>query len=414
MRTFELLVIGSGPAGIQAAASYAEAGGPGPVAIVSADVDEPYMRPPLSKDSLAGGPPVEPTPIGPAVPKDAELLLGRNVTAIDLEKRTVTAGDETLGFRRLVVATGAVPTPFPEADADAEIHLLRSLEDARCLTAAAKRSTSAVVIGSGFIGCEAAASLGSRGVDVTLVTPEDGPQTTRLGDHASRQITSWLTDLGVEIRTGVQVTHVDAPRTVHLDDGTTLAPDMILSAIGMQPAAGDLGDPAGLQTYDGRLVADERLSVAPGVWVAGDSARGLNVTAGRSLDVEHWGDALAMGDLVGRNAAATDGSGEETGDGWQPWSDVPGFFSEIGEHTLQYAAWGDGHERAEVVERTGGFTVWYADADDVVVGVLTYNADDDYERGSGLVAQKATLTEALSGARPDEDDPEGDSGDGDA
>lgn len=402
MRTFELLVIGSGPAGIKAASSYAKAGGSGPIGIVSADVDGPYMRPPLTKDSLVEGPPVEPTPVGPRVPKDAELLLGTRVTALDLPNRTVTAGEETLGFRRLVVATGADPLPFPQADDDADVLRLRSLEDARTLTAAAKRSASAVVIGSGFIGCEAAASLATRGVDVTLVTPEDGPQQARLGEHVAAQITSWLTDLGVELRTGVHVTQIAAPRTVHLDDGTTLAPDMILAAIGVRPAAGDLGDTAGLQTYEGRLVADEHLQVAPAVWVAGDSARGLNATAGRALDVEHWGDALGMGDLVGRNAAATDGSGEETGEGWAAWEDVPGFFSEIGEHTIQYAAWGDGHETAEVVERTGGFTVWYADAADVVVGVLTYNADDDYERGRGLIAQKATLTEALSGARAEE------------
>ena len=272
----------------------------------------------------------------------------------------------------------------------------------RRLAAAAKRSQTAVVVGSGFIGCEAAASLARRGLRVTLVTSEDGPQRTRLGEHASAQITSWLTDLGVEIRPGVHVTRVAAPRTVHLDDGTTLAPDLVLAAVGVQPAAGDLGDPAGLQTHEGRLVADEHLQVAPGVWVAGDSARGLNATAGRPLDVEHWGDALAMGDLAGRNAAATTGSGEETGEGWAAWEEVPGFFSDIGEHSLQYAAWGDGYDHLEVVERTGGFTVWYADADDTVVGVLTYNADDDYDRGRGLVADKATLTQAVSGARADD------------
>ncbi len=414
MHTVELLVIGSGPAGVSAAAAYADAGGPPPVLLVSADDDLPYMRPPLSKGALTSGPPVEPTPVDPALPDDVELRSGTRVSALDLENRTVTASGEQIGFRRLIVATGATPVPFPDADDDAEIHVLRTLDCGRRLTAAAKRSSSAVVIGSGFIGCEAAASLASRGLEVTLVTPEEGPQRTRLGERVATQIASWLTDLGVELRTGVSVTHVDAPRTVHLDDGTTLAPDLILAAVGARPAAADLAESgapgAVLQTYEGRLVADEHLQVAPGVWVAGDSARGLNVAAGRPLDVEHWGDALAMGELAGRNAAATDAAGAETGDGWGVWDDVPGFFSEIGAHTLKYAAWGDGHEAIDVVERAGGFTVWYADAADVVVGVLTYNADDDYERGRDLIAHGATLTEARSGARapaPEEEVPEG-------
>ncbi|WP_040156999.1 NAD(P)/FAD-dependent oxidoreductase [Mobilicoccus massiliensis] len=399
MSAYELLVIGSGPAGIRAAASYAKAGGKSPIGIITADMDEPYMRPPLSKDSLVDGPPVEPTPIGPKVPKDAELRLSTHVTAIDLENRTVTAGGEQVGFGQLVIAAGATPVPFPEADADADIHLLRSLDDDRRLVAAAQRSKTAVVIGSGFIGCEAAASLARRGIDVTLVTPEPGPQQKRLGDYVSQQIASWLTDLGVDLHTETEVTHIDAPRTVHLSDGRTLAPDMILSAVGIKPLGGELAETAGLQTHEGRIVADEHLSAAPGVWVAGDSARGINVTAGRALDVEHWGDALQMGGLVGRNAAAaSNGSGEEP----ESWKAVPGFFSDIGEHSIQYAAWGDGHESEKVVERTGGFTVWYTDADETVVGVLTYNADDDYERGSGLIAEGATLTEAVSGAQPQE------------
>lgn len=391
MSTYELLVVGSGPAGVSAAASYAEAGGEGPIAVLTADVDAPYMRPPLSKDELQNAGEVEPTPIGPELPEGTDLRLGTRVTAIDAEARTVTAGGEELSFERLVLAPGASPTPFPDADDDAEVYQLRSLDDARRLDAAARRSSTAVVIGSGFIGCEAAASLAVRGLEVTLVTPDVGPQHKRLGDYVCAQMTTWLTVLGVRLRTGVRVTRIEAPRTVHLDDGHTLAPDMILAATGITPAAEDLAGSTGLQTHEGRVVVDEYLSAGPGVWAAGDCARALNVAAGRPLAVEHWGDALTMGELAGRNAA---GVGAQ-----EAWDAVPGFFSEIGEHTIKYAAWGDGHETAEVIERTGGFTVWYADATETVVGVLTYNADDDYERGSGLVRAGSSLTEARSGAR---------------
>lgn len=394
MSGYGLLVIGSGPGGVSAVKSYVASGGSGPVALVSADIDEPYMRPPLSKEVLAGRAEAEGVPIG-EVPPGVEVRLGSAVTHLDLEARRATVAGEVLAFDKLVLATGARNSAFPVADDDAEVHQLRSLDDARRLDAAARRSRSAVVIGSGFIGCEAAASLALRGVDTTLVTPEDGPQQTRLGRRVSDQIASWLGDLGVELRTGVNVTGVEAPRTVHLDDGTTLAPDLVLAAVGVEAAAGELFEGTGLQLHEGRVVADEYLAAGPDVWVVGDASRALNAVAGRPIPVEHWGDALSMGELAGANAAA--GEGER-----RAWGDVPGFFSTIGEHTIKYLAWGDGHEKEEVAERTGGFAVWYADADDLVVGVLTYNADDDYERGEALIAAGATLTEALAGARADQ------------
>jgi len=72
------------------------------------------------------------------------------------------------------------------------------------------------------------------------------------------------------------------------------------------------------------------------------------------------------------------------------------FWSEIGAHTLKYSAWGDGYDEARVVEHGGGaFTVWYADARGKLVGVLTHERDEDYERGGDLLAARASLQDAL-------------------
>ena len=104
-----------------------------------------------------------------------------------------------------------------------------------------------------------------------------------------------------------------------------------------------------------------------------------------------------MGRLAGRNAAARGPGGVgESGH----WSDPPGFWSEIGEHTLKYSAWGDGFDQVRVVEHgQGAFTVWYADVDGEVVGVLTHDCDADYERGGELLARRAQLHEALENGR---------------
>jgi 3-phenylpropionate/trans-cinnamate dioxygenase ferredoxin reductase subunit len=390
-----LLVIGSGPAGVHAAAAYVDAGGPGPVCLVSADVDPPYMRPPLSKDVLAGDEPPEVTPIleeddGLA---EVEVRLAARVESLDLEDRRVRTSDgHTLAYERLVVATGSDPTPLPGAEPGAPVRVLRSLDDAHALVAAAEEAVSAVVVGSGFIGCEGAASLARRGVRTTLVTPEPAPQAARLGEWAGARIAQWLADLGVDLRTAVHVSSVDPSGRVRIDDGSSLDVDLVLAAVGVSQGRSFLEESGLRTTDDGHVEVDEQLRTSHWrVWAAGDVAQARHAVARRPIPVEHWGDAMTMGGLAGRNAAADAGAGDPG-----TWSDPPGFWTTIGEQTLKYSAWGDGYDEVRVVEHgNGAFTVWYADAAGELVGVLTHEADDDYERGGELLARRGRLSEAL-------------------
>lgn len=385
MERFDLVVIGSGPAGTSAASAYQQAGG-GRAVVLSADVTAPYERPPLTKDALRSPNAPEPTALAGPDLDHIEVRLGQAVTGLDPDSRTLRVGADTLGYDRLVVASGASPTPLPGADEDAEIFYVRSFEQGSRLHEAAAHARSAVVVGSGFIGCEAAVSLAIRGIDVTLVTPEAAPQQARLGERVGSLITDLLTGYGVHLRTGVSVTSIEAPRTVHLDNGETLAPDLILAAVGITPNT-DWLDGTGVQLHDGRIVVDEALrSSVEGTFAAGDVARAQNAVAGRPLDVEHWGDALTMGEVAGRSAA----------DVATQWDSVPGFWTQLGEHKLKYSAWGDGYDAVDVVESPGSLTVWYA-ADSAIVGVLTYNADGDYDRGQGLIAAGAPLAAGRGG-----------------
>jgi NADPH-dependent 2,4-dienoyl-CoA reductase/sulfur reductase-like enzyme len=398
-KKFGLLVIGSGPAGVHAAAAYVEAGGPGPVCLVSADPDEPYQRPPLSKSVLSGEEPAEATPIleDDSAWARIDLRLGTRVDALDTDRRRVRTDDgQELSYDRLVVATGSEPTALPGADPGAQVFTLRSLEQGRRLVDAVEDARSAVVVGSGFIGCEAAASLASRGLRTVLVTPETAPQAARLGDWVGARIAEWLTAVGVELRPGVQVEGVEPPCRVGLDDGSLIETDLVLAAVGVTQSRAFLVE-SGLLIDDGRLVVNQELLTSdPRVWAAGDVARAEHAVVGRALTVEHWGDAITMGQLAGGNAAAHGPGG--TGESGQ-WSTPPGFWSEIGEHTLKYSAWGDSFDEIRVVEHAeGAFSVWYADAAGEVVGVLTHERDEDYERGGDLLARRASLGEALSAA----------------
>jgi 3-phenylpropionate/trans-cinnamate dioxygenase ferredoxin reductase component len=386
-----LVVVGGGPAGLEAARAYREEGGAGEIVLVSADEHPPYNRPPLSKDFLRGESEEDDLPLeGGDFYRSygIKLLLRTRAHALDAARRIVTlSDDETLGYGCCVLATGASPKPLPVSGADGpEVRYLRSRRQARELRDAAAVARSAVVIGSGFIGCEAAASLARRGAAVTLVSMEEGPQAARLGHAASQILRSWLEEEGISLLLGAKVDAIEDGRVL-LAGQSSAEGDLLLVAGGVEPAA-DLAAGAGLAVEDGRVRVDARMrSSVPTVLAAGDVALAFNPAAGRHLAVEHWGEALAMGKVAGQTAAGADAS----------WDEVPGFWSTIGDRTLKYAAWGDGFDEATLVDHGGGsFTAWYS-RDGVAVGVLTHDADDDYERGRLLIDQGGPAPGAASG-----------------
>ncbi len=379
MTAERLVVVGGGPAALEAVRAYREGGAGGDVVLVSADEHLPYNRPPLSKDFLRGESEEDALPLedgGFYRRHGIEVRLGTRAQALDTGRRVVTLCDgETLSYGWCILATGAGPKPLPVPGAEGSaVCYLRSRRQARELREAAAAARSAVVVGSGFIGCEAAASLARRGLAVTLVSMEDGPQAARLGEAVSGVLRAWLEDDGVSLRLGAQVEAIEAGR-VRLAGQAAAEGDLLLVAGGVEPEAG-IAAGAGLAVEAGRVQVDAHMrSSAAGVLAAGDVAFAFNAAAGRHLAVEHWGEALAMGQVAGQTAAGLEAS----------WAEVPGFWSTIGDRTLKYAAWGDGFDDASFVDHGGGaFTVWYSQ-EGVTVGVLTHDSDHDYERGQHLI-----------------------------
>lgn len=363
-----LLVIGSGPAGVAAAEAYRARQADHAVRILTADTDPPYQRPPLSKDFLRG----DTDDSTMEVSRPFETILKAQVDEIDVGQRVVTASGVRYEYDRLVIASGASPQPLSVPGGEKAL-LLRSFDDARRLREAATSATTAVVIGAGFIGCEAAASLAIRGLSVTLIAPEEFPQQKRLGRDAGMRLRRLVEATGVRFAGDARVASI-GDGTVALEDGTTVAADLVLAATGVKPNA-TLAESAGITLQNGRIpVGPDMRTAVDGVWAAGDVAFAVNVDAGRALAVEHWGDAMDQGEVAGSTAA-----GDEA-----KWTGVPGFWTTIGDTDVKYHAWGDGYQNSRLIERDGGFTVWY-ESDGAVVGVLTCNADDDYEAGEELI-----------------------------
>jgi NADPH-dependent 2,4-dienoyl-CoA reductase/sulfur reductase-like enzyme len=380
-----VVIVGGGPAAHAAARAYREADGDGQVIILTPELTVPYQRPPLSKEFLRGQLDDDALPIESAdwyLKHEIDVRLGTEAETLVPATRTIVLGSgETLSYDACVLATGAEPAPLPVPGATEEwVLLLRSLTTARVLRYRAESAESAIVIGSGFIGCEAAASLAIRGLKVTLVTDEPTPQQQRLGPEAGTRIQGWLEDLGIDVVLGAAVEGI-GEHSVHVPDKDPLKADLILMACGVKPCSG-LAETAGLEIEDGRIKVDASMRTsAPDVYAAGDVALAENAKADRHLAVEHWGEALNMGEIAGRTLA-----GEQA-----QWDVAPGFWSVIGEHQLKYVAWGDGYDEARLVEHgDGAFTVWYGEKG-TTVGVLTHERDEDYEQGRERVESGAPL-----------------------
>ena len=376
----QFVVVGGGPAALSAARAYRAAGGGGAVALLTADSHPPYQRPPLSKDYLRGEADAADLSLEDESfyrDQDISLHLSTQVRGLDPAARELHLQDgASMRYDACVLATGSAPCrlPVPGADHPA-VHHLRSRADADALLAAARQARTAVVVGSGFIGCEAAASLAARGIEVTVLSQEPRPHQDRLGTGPAARIATWLTEDGVRFVGRADVSGVESGHTVVLADGTRLTGDLVLVAAGAEPQA-ELAEEAGLDCERGRVLVDAAMRTsAPGVFAAGDVAYAHNLAAGRRVAVEHWGDALRMGEIAGTGAA-----GGEDG-----WAQAPGFWSQIGGRTLKYAAWGDGYDATALVNHEGGgFTAWYA-RDGRIAGVLTHQADLHYERGRELL-----------------------------
>ncbi|HEX5911291.1 MAG TPA: FAD-dependent oxidoreductase [Thermoleophilaceae bacterium] len=380
-----VVIVGGGPAGLATARAFREAGGDGPVTIVAAEPHAPYERPPLTKEFLRGETAEHDLPIEDELwfaRHKVDLRTGVRATALDLAGRQVALDDgEHLDYEHCVLATGSEPQrlPVPGAD-DPGVLTMRTIEDARALQRHGRR---VVVVGSGFVGCEAGASLAARGAAVTVVTAEALPQSERLGPEVGGRITTWMEDAGVELMAGTELSRIERDGStwrVQAGDHAELDADTVLMAVGVAPRVG-LAREAGLRVEGGGVAtgADMRTS-DPAVLAVGDVAYAHNAAAGRPLPVEHWGEALHQGAVAGAVLAGED----------RAWANAPGFWSAIADRTLKYVAWGDGYSSVRLdAGDDGGFTAWYGDDDGTCVGVLCHRRDDDYERGRELVESGA-------------------------
>ena len=324
MKRFELVIAGGGLTAARAIESYRAAGGGGRIALVSDEDVLPYHRPALSEKYLRGemtdAPMVEDEAF--YVDHDVEVLLGAAVTSVDPGTRFVTTGEGALAYEKLLIATGASPRRLrvPGAELDG-VFSLRTLEDSQRIRDAAGLAKRAAVVGGGFIGMEAAASLRQLGVEVTLLHRGAGLFDLLGSRELSKQLLALYLEHGIEVLLEEQFAGFGGDgRLEHVEtkSGLCVGADLAVVGVGVVPNVGLL-EGSGLAVDNGVVVNERFETTAPAVYAAGDVANFFDPLYGRRRRIAHWSNANYQGTEVGRILA---GQGDR-------YDVVSSFFSEV-------------------------------------------------------------------------------------
>ena len=355
-----VVIVGAGLAGSRGAETLRAEGYDGRVVLIGEEAHAPYERPALSKEYLAGErPSVALRPEEFWAEREIELVLGTRVESIDLLHRTVAHG---IPWDAIVIATGARARRLP-FEVPAGVHTLRTVADAEALRADLRPGGRLVIVGAGFVGAEVASTARKLGVEVTVLdmarVPLERVLGPEVGDLLAARFRSHGVDLRVETGLGRFVAGSDGRiAAVELTDGTTVACDAALIAIGAEPAGEVVeADRRGIPTD-----ACGRTEL-PGVYACGDVASAWRPSAAKRVRVEHWTSASGQAASVARAML-----GEE-----HPYDDMPYFWSDQFGLRLQHVGHAEEWHSVEIEGGPDDFTARYVDRDGRPLGALLAN-----------------------------------------
>jgi 3-phenylpropionate/trans-cinnamate dioxygenase ferredoxin reductase subunit len=382
---FDVLIVGGGHGGAQAAIALRQAGFEGSIAIVGDEPHPPYERPPLSKDYLAGEKPFERLLIRPEAfwaERRIDLLLGSRVVEVDAASSSVRLQDgERLGYSSLIWAAGGAPRQLSCAGFDlARVHSVRSRADVDRMILELPSTARVAVIGGGYIGLEAAAVLRKLGKHVVLLEALDRVLARVAGEAVSRFFEAEHRAQGVDIRTGVAVECIEenagAATGVRLKDGEIVPANMVIVGIGIVAAVEPLLA-AGAQGGNGVDVDEHCRTSLPGIYAIGDCAAHENRFAdGARVRLESVQNATDQATTVAKCI-----SGQPS-----PYAAVPWFWSNQYDLKLQTVGLSIGYD--DLVVRgdpaTRSFSAVYLRRGKVIA-LDCINSVKDYVQGRKLV-----------------------------
>jgi 3-phenylpropionate/trans-cinnamate dioxygenase ferredoxin reductase component len=377
------VIVGASLAGATAAVTLREEGADGTIALIGAEKEHPYERPPLSKAYLRGEKPFETALVRPAAfyaEHNIETILGCRAMRIDASARFVELDDHRqVPFDRLLIATGGRNRPLSISGADLEgIYSLRTVQDADRIRAETIAGRRVVVVGMGFIGSEVAASLRQKDLDVIAIEPSKTPLARVLGEDVGQRLADLHRAHGV--RTVFEDTVVAFEGTSRVErvltkGGRSLECDFVVVGIGIEPVV-DVLESSGLNIDNGVLVDEYCQTNVSGIYAAGDVANHYHPVFKQRIRVEHWQNAIKQGAAAARNMLGRQVAYDE----------VHWFWSDQYDANVQYAGFHTTWEQLAVRGRLGSdsFLACYIN-DDRIDAAVAFNRPKDVRRVMPLI-----------------------------
>ncbi|MFL9841724.1 FAD-dependent oxidoreductase [Sphingomonas sp. ST-64] len=384
---YDVVIVGAGHGGAQAAIALRQAKFAGSVAILGDEPELPYERPPLSKEYLAGEKAFERILIRPAAfwdERNIAMRTGTRVVSVDPDAHSVTTeSGETIGYGSLIWAAGGSPRRLScEGNALKGVHTVRTRADADRMIDEMGDVTRAVVIGGGYIGLEAAAVLAEFGKQVVLLEALDRVLARVAGEPLSRFYEDEHRAHGVDVRLGVAVDCIEGEGTVtgvRLADGEVIPTELVIVGIGIVPAVEPL-IAAGAQGGNGVAVDAQCRTSLPDIFAIGDCALHANGFAdGAEIRLESVQNANDQASVAAKTIAGLDAHYEA----------VPWFWSNQYDLKLQTVGLSGGYDqcvvRGEPASRS--FSVVYL-KQGRVIALDCVNATKDFVQGRKLVTER--------------------------
>lgn len=391
MMHYDMLIVGGGHGGAQAAIALRQNQFGGSIAIVTDENDLPYERPPLSKEYFSGDKSFDRIMIRPAAfwqERGIDILLNHRVEAVDSAAKTVTIeGQAAIAYGQMIWATGGRPRRLscPGSDLDG-VHVVRNKSDVDAMLAVLEQISDVVIIGGGYIGLEAAAVLRKLGKNVTLLEAQERVLERVAGAPLSQFYEAEHCSRGVDLRVGVSVEslagengHVSG---VILSGGEIVPAQMVIVGIGIIPAVAPLIH-AGAAGENGVDVDAYCRTSLPDIFAIGDCAAYANGYAGgKIMRVESVQNANDMASAAAKIITGNDAA----------FHAVPWFWSNQYDLRLQTVGLSVGYDqtilRGDPAQRS--FSVIYLRGGRVIA-LDCVNATKDYVQGRKLVEQGAII-----------------------
>ncbi|MDQ4214460.1 NAD(P)/FAD-dependent oxidoreductase [Microbacterium sp. ASV81] len=366
-----IVIVGGGLAGGTAARTLRTEGFEGRILLYAAEQHRPYQRPPLSKEFLTGAKDLDVAYLqaeGWEQENGVELAAGTAVYELDPDAHEVVLENgERIRYGALLLATGSRPRrPAFDGVHAAGVHLLRTIEDSETLKAElAPGGRRVVIIGSGWIGLEAAAAARGYGNEVVVLGREEIPLANVLGERIGSLFADVHRAHGVDLRGPVDVVGLSVANGrvtgVQTADGTVDA-DVVVIGVGALPNTA-LAEDAGIAVQNGVLVDEHLRTSAPDVFAAGDVANAYHPFVDTRMRNEHWNNALTGGKVAALSMLGRDAAHET----------VPYFYTDQFEIGMEYAGYPPLARDAEVVFRgdpvSGEYVAFWLHEGAVVAGM---------------------------------------------